>query len=304
MSDAIELTAGHYRAVVHPYGAALCALEYAGRDLVWGYDPGGAPAFSQGQLLLPWPNRIADGRYTFGGAEHRLPLNEPQRHNAIHGLVSDRMWRTVDAGPAAARFTVGIDAPAGYPFQVECTAAYALDPEQGLTLALGGRNTGAVPAPFGAGSHFYLTVGQVLDHTVLRLPAGRRLPVDERRLLPTGAPVPVAHPGDDFRDPRPLGAASFDTAFTDLRRGADGAAWTVLSGGGHAVGLWADAAYPWLQVFSSDPIEPHRGQLAVEPMTCPPNAFASGIDLITLEPGGSVSARLGVRDVAPLTPTR
>lgn len=303
MSEAIELTAGRYRAVVAPQGAALCALTFDGRDLVWGYDPAERPSSFQGQLLLPWPNRIADGRYSFRGAEHRLPVTEPQRHNAIHGLVHDRLWRTAGTGPAEARFSVRVDGAVGYPFQVDCTAEYTLDPDHGLTLTLGAHNTGEAAAPFGAGSHFYLTVGEVLDGTVLHLPAGRRLPVDDR-LLPVGDPVPVAVPADDFRSPRTVGTASFDTAFTDLRRDADGRAWTVLSTAGHAVGLWGDAAYGWLQVFSSDAIEPRRGQLAVEPMTCPPNAFASGTDLITLEPGGRARARLGIRDVAPLTPAR
>lgn len=303
MSDAIELTAGGYRAVIDPRGAALSALTLDGRDLVWGYDPAAGPQAFQGQLLLPWPNRIDGGRYSFGGAEHRLAVNEPERGTAIHGLAYDRDWDPAETASGAVRLELALDDPPGYPFTLGLTAVYALDADSGLTVTLGARNTGTTPAPFGAGSHFYLTVGTRLDDAVLRLPAGLRLPVDGR-LLPTGPPVPVAGPGDDFRTAHAMGAASLDTAFTGLRRADDGLAWTVLSTAEHAVGMWGDASYGWLQVFSSDGIDPRRGQLAVEPMTCPPNAFVSGEDLITLAPGESVVLRHGVRAVPPLTPDR
>ena len=100
----------------------------------------------------------------------------------------------------------------------------------------------------------------------------------------------------DWRDGGLLGGAELDTAFTDpdpVRRRA-------LAGGlrhpgtGRAVTVWADAeAYPWLQVFTGDSLpEPLRrtSGVAVEPMTCPPDAFRSGQDLVVLAPGRSSRA--------------
>jgi aldose 1-epimerase len=96
---------------------------------------------------------------------------------------------------------------------------------------------------------------------------------------------------------RKLTGGKLDTALTSLRRGADGLAWVRLSGGGRSVALWMDATSAWLQVFTGDALEPaaRRTALAVEPMTCPPNAFASGENLIVLGPREAVTWRWGIK---------
>jgi aldose 1-epimerase len=67
---------------------------------------------------------------------------------------------------------------------------------------------------------------------------------------------------------------------------------------GRLVTLWADAsAYQWLQVFTGDslPLASRRTSgIAVEPMTCPPDAFSSGDDLLVLEPGQEFAAPWGI----------
>ncbi|NYI94870.1 aldose 1-epimerase [Streptomonospora nanhaiensis] len=301
MGDAIELAAGGYRAVVSRRGAALCGLTHEGRDLVWGYPPEQAPASYQGQLLAPWPNRIADGRYRFGGLEHRLEVTEPERGTALHGLVHAVPWLPVEIAGDRTTLTHLIDGAPGYPFRLELSVTYALDAAGGLEVAVEARNTGDGAAPYGVGAHPYLRVPLPLDDAVLRLPAGKRLPVDGR-LLPDGPPEPVAGTEHDFRTPRRIGTTAFDTAFTDLERDAEGRAWTVLAAGGRAVGVWADRSYGWLQVFSAEglPGGLARSAFAVEPMTCPPDAFNSGTDLLVLEPGAAaVRSRFGICAVDP-----
>ncbi len=60
--------------------------------------------------------------------------------------------------------------------------------------------------------------------------------------------------------------------------------------------LWLDEAYGYLQLFTGDPLpDVDRRSLAVEPMTCPPNAFRTGESLIRLEPGGAFTGRWGIR---------
>ncbi|RCV52993.1 aldose 1-epimerase family protein [Marinitenerispora sediminis] len=301
-ADEIVLTAGEYRAVVDRHGAALQRLRWRDRDLVWGYRRPPGPAAFQGQVLVPWPNRVDHGRYTFDGATHQLEVTEPQRDNAIHGFAHAEAWLPAEIAPSLTRLTHRTPGAPGYPFPVELSVEYELTAASGLTVRIGARNIGSRPAPYGAGSHNYLTVGGPVDEAVLLLPAGERLPVDGR-LLPSGPPVPVAGTGYDFGTPRRIGDTVLDTAFTSLRRDYDGRAWTVLSGTGSAVALWADSAFGWLQVFSSDGLADgaDRGQLAVEPMTCPPNAFVSGVDLTVLPPGGAVQACYGIRRVDPLT---
>ncbi|HVT68263.1 MAG TPA: aldose epimerase, partial [Trebonia sp.] len=107
----------------------------------------------------------------------------------------------------------------------------------------------------------------------------------------------VTGTGYDLRAARKLAGVRLDTAFTGLRRESDGLAWVRLSGGAVTTAMWLDAACTWLQVFTSDPLEPERRRaaVAVEPMTCPPNAFASGEDLTVLQPRESVTVRWGIR---------
>jgi aldose 1-epimerase len=145
--------------------------------------------------------------------------------------------------------------------------------------------------------HPYLTLGtETVDTVILRAPGRTVLHTDER-----GIPVstaPVAGTEYDFREPRPIGAMKLDHAFTDLEREDDGLARVEL---GHAerdtaLTLWLDESYPYLQLFTGDPLpDVDRRSLAVEPMTCPPNAFRTGESVVVLEPRGSTTATWGIQ---------
>ena len=142
-----------------------------------------------------------------------------------------------------------------------------------------------------------------VDDCDLTLPAAFWLPTDDRG-IPSGRSAAVEGTPYDFCQPRTIGTTRLDHALTGLARDRDGRAWAHLaanSGSGTRVGLWVGQGYGWLQVFTGDPLEPthRRTALAVEPMTCPPNAFVSGEDLLVLQPGEAVSCRWGVRNLLP-----
>ena len=207
---------------------------------------------------------------------------------------------TSSGGPTpASRFAAEGHGSQGYPFAVQVDAAYSLDAEGGLTVAVTATNVGSRPAPWGTAAHPYLTVATALvDDSELSLPAAAWQPVDER-LIPAGPARDVSGTEYDFRTARKLAGTVLDTAFTQLDRDGDGLAWVHVAGGGAHTGMWLDASYPWVQVFTSDPLEPahRRKAVAVEPMTCPPNAFVTGIDRIRLAPGDSVTHRWGLRSL-------
>ena len=185
----------------------------------------------------------------------------------------------------------------GYPFCLEIDAGYRLDPGTGLHVAVTARNRGSHAAPYGTGSHPYLTVRTPLvDECELTLPAARWLPMDDRG-IPSGPSAPVEGTPCDFRQPRPIGATRLDHALTGLARDDDGRAWAYLAAHGTRVGLWAGRGYRWLQVFTGDPLGPGRRRkaVAVEPMTCPPNAFVTGDDLLVLQPGETVTHTWGIQ---------
>jgi aldose 1-epimerase len=293
-----DIEAGPYRATVTELGAGLRELALDGQPLIAGYEPDQLPPAGAGQLLAPWPNRIDGGRYVFEGTEYFLALTEPARSNAIHGLTRWTAWTVVRHEASAVRLRSAPHGYQGYPFSVEIEAEYRLDPGRGLQVTITAHNRGSQAAPYGTGNHPYLTVGTPLvDECELSLPAQSWLPMDDRG-IPSGAPQPVAGTDYDFRRPRTIGTTQLDHALTGLSRDDQGRAWARLSAGpATQVNLWAGTGYHWLQVFTGDPLGPDRRRkaLAIEPMTCPPNAFASGEDLLILGPGQVVTHAWGIQ---------
>ncbi|MDT0327274.1 aldose 1-epimerase family protein [Nocardiopsis lambiniae] len=299
MGETIELRSGGFRARIATTGAAIQALTWRDDDLVWPYT--GTPTAFQGQVLAPWPNRIGEGRYRFDGAEYRLDVNDPATGAAIHGLVHDRPWDPVRVTEDSVDLHLALPATPGYPFTLAIELTYRLG-EDGLTVTTVARNTGDSPAPFGLGFHPYLALGEPVgglaarDALTLSAPVDRYLPTDDR-LLPVGDPLPVADTDLDFGPPgRGLGDTVLDTAFTIGGRDADGRAWTHVDGPRYRVSVWCDASFGYLQLFSSDTLggADHRAHLAVEPMTCPPDAFVSGDGLIVLAPGADSRHVFGI----------
>jgi aldose 1-epimerase len=290
-----EISAGGYRAVVTGLGAGIRELAHDGVPVIAGFPPDELPPGAAGQLLLPWPNRIDGGRYRFGGSDHQLDISEPGRGTAIHGLTRWASWRLVSHDPAAVTLALSLLGRPGYPFCLEVTAEYVVTADAGLRTVITARNAGSRPAPYGTGQHPYLTVGTPsVDEAVLQLPASRWLPVDERG-IPAGPAADVAGTPYDFRAARPIGQTELDHPFTALDSDTTGRAWARLSGNGRQVALWAGEGYRWLQVFTGDALDPphRRRAVAVEPMSCPPNAFATGTDVLTLAPGATVTHSWG-----------
>jgi aldose 1-epimerase len=276
--------------VVVEVGGGIRTYSVDGRDVLDGYAVGERCPSGRGQLLLPWPNRIRDGRYDFDGQQHQLPLTEPDLGNAIHGLSRWAAWRVAEHEPSRVALEHTIHAQPGYPFTLALRAEYELS-DEGLSVRTTATNVGADACPYGAGAHPYLTLGTAtVDSLVLQAP-GRSVLVHDERDLPVGS-EPVDGTEFDFREPRPIGETVLDNALTDLERGADGRARVTLHdpADGHTVTLSVDEHYGFLMLFTGDPLpDVARRALAVEPMTCPPNAFRTGDSVIRLEPGDSAT---------------
>jgi galactose mutarotase-like enzyme len=291
-----EIRRGDQRAVVTEVGATLRQYVVGDRPVMQDFAATAMPDGGRGQVLAPWPNRVADGRYSWGGRDLQLPLTEVAKHNAIHGLVRWVGWRAADRSDTSLTMTTTVWPTPGYPFLLDLTVTYRLD-DDGLTVVVAAANAGTDPAPYAVGQHPYLHVpGDRLDDLSLTLPARTRLLVDDRgnaagREDVDGTPY-------DFRTARPIGDLVLDTAYTDLAADDDG--WVRVrldAADGSGTELRGDRATRWLQVFSGDtlPEGRRRTALAVEPMSGPPGAFVSGDDLVTLPPGGTHALTWGLR---------
>jgi len=255
-----ELVFGDRRAVVVEVGGGLRTYG----DVLDGYALDEMCTSGRGQVLAPWPNRIAGGIYEFDGKTYQLAVTEPSRQTAIHGLVRWASWQAVERDDARVVLEHMLHPQPGYPFTLRLRVEYRLD-SGGLTVRTTAENAGSTACPFGCGHHPYIAPGApTVDDLVVRVPG---------------------------REPERLGSTVLDTTFTDLERDADGR-WRLRAGG---VAVWADESWPYVHVFTGDPLpDVARRSLAVEPMTCPPNAFRTGEGLLRLEPGGRFEGTWGI----------
>lgn len=289
-----EIRFGDQTAVVTEVGATLRTYTVGGLDVLDGFGLDERASAGRGQVLAPWPNRLDGGRYAFGGVEGRAAIDEPERGNAIHGLVRWIPWSIGSRNEDAVALTTVLHPQPAYPWRLELEVEYRLAAD-GFTVVARATNTSNEPAPFGVGFHPYLTVGTPVGATRLTLPASRRLVTDDRS-LPVGEEE-VAGTAFDFRSAREVGSTQLDTCFRGLTREADGRVRARVEAGDRVVELWADEAFGYLQTYTGDTLEPasrRRQAIAIEPMTCPPNAFATGTDLIALAPGATWSGRWGI----------
>jgi aldose 1-epimerase len=291
-----EIRHGEQRAVVVEVGAGLREYEVDAHAVLDGFALDAMPDGGRGQPLLPWPNRLADGRYDFNGRSNQLPIDEVGRNNASHGLTRWLNWTLVSHTDSRVELQHTIHPRPGYPFTLGLRIVYALD-ANGLSVTTHAKNLGIEALPFGAGQHPYLTAGTpTVDTTLVRIPAGTRLELDAERRLPTGRQLSIDGTDLDFRELRHIGPTVLDECYTDLGRDDDGQVRVTLAASHTKLTVWMKAPYRYVQVFSGDTLAPERRRrgLAVEPMTCPPNALHTGIDVIVLAPEAAVELEWGI----------
>jgi aldose 1-epimerase len=288
---------GTQRATVVEVGGGLRIYEVDGFPVVDGYAEEEMAPAARGHALIPWPNRLAGGLYRFGEQTHQLPLSEPALSNAIHGLVRWSAWDLIDASPRGVRLGHVLWPQAGYPFTLALELLYELS-DLGLRVTITAENAGKHSAPYGAGQHPYIRAELTsVEASVLHVPAETWLETDDRQ-IPTGRLLSTAGTEYGFESPRTIGSTRLDTAFTGLARDGDGLAWIELTSSDRrrTVAMWLDGAFDYVMAFTGDTLDEaaRRRSIALEPMTCAPDAFHNCMGLQVLEPGQRVSASWGL----------
>ena len=294
-----RITHGSQHAVVVERGAGLREFSSGTIPFLDGYSENQLDDGSRGQLLLPWPNRIAGAHYRFDHRDLQLPVTEPRTGCAIHGLTHGLPWRRIDISKSKVTLALDVQPEDGYPFRLDLRATYSLG-DEGLHVSVRATNRGDGACPYGAGAHPYvrLASGGLIDDAMLHIPASTTLEADDRG-IPTGVELPVSGTGFDFRSPRPIGSQVLDTAFTGLSAGTDGITRISLTApdARSGVTVWMDASHPYAMIYSGDTLSDvarRRRGLAIEPMTCAPDAFNSGAGLVVLQPGEAHTGRWGI----------
>lgn len=274
----VALTAGSYSATIFSVGATLAGLTLSGVDLVVPCRDTELPPGYLGKTLVPWPNRIADGRYIFNGSMYTLPVNDPATNSAVHGLGCWLDWSIKEISSSQVTLEAFIVPQYGYPFHLCSQVTYRLNAHAGLEVEITSTNVGSTKAPYGVSAHPYLACGIApVDECTLQVPADVVTTVD-KNLIPSGS-ISVEQVDMDFRDPRTINTERLDHTFGGLPT----TPWQVTlthPPSGVSTALISDS--PWVQLYSGEIIG--RRGLAVEPMTCQPDAYNSGVGLIVLKP--------------------
>lgn len=298
MSDPTEITLqdGRWAAVVSTHGASLRGVTCDGEPVVTGYRGADAKQGGQGDVLIPFPGRVRDGRYTWDGVEHQLPLTDKDGPNAIHGFVRKVDWTLVSRTASSAEFGLQFAGATGYPFLLAVGIEYALHAAQGLRVTTTLANAGTTDAPVGVGFHPYVTVGSAtIEADRLELPFADVLEFES--LLPTGRVIAVGDAGLDFRVPRAIGDTRINHCFATPVRGGDGRVVARLHGTTRVVSVWMDEGLDYAVVYTGDALAAGvaRRSIAIEPMSCATDALNHAAwGLIRLPPGATRVFRWGV----------
>ena len=285
--EQIAIAHGDQRAVVTEVGATLRTFVKGGVSVVEGFAAEDLPDGAHGQILYPWPNRLSPESWSFSDREARPSVDDPSTSTAIHGLVRWRPFRIDMVNQNRCVLSLELNPTPAYPFASEIEVAYHLG-SLGLTVTTTITNRDEVPIPVGVGFHPYLAVlSDTIEGAELEVPARAYVAVNER-LLPTGEILPVSGHAVDFSTSKSLSGHELNLAYTELIRDDTGLATVRLRDrDGGLVELQVDRTFAYLQVYTGDHLARgrRRTSVAVEPMTCPPEALRSGKDLIVLEPG-------------------
>jgi aldose 1-epimerase len=286
---------GLAEAVIVEVAASIREFRIGEVELTEPYGEFSLPPFADGIVLVPWPNRVEDGVWQLDGAPQQLDITEPDKHNAIHGLLRNAPYRVLERSDGSVTLGATIFPQHGYPFFLETSVTHELT-DDGMTVTHRITNESDLPAPVAIGSHPFFQIGDVsTDDLTLTVHAGTRFPVDER--LNPSAEIPVDGTDYDLRGGRKVTDLNLDDAFGDVKP-VDQVTATLTAPDGRSVSLWQDENFPYVQIFTTRLFPRGSGHvtaIAMEPMTAPANAFNSGQSLRWLNPGETWQASWGIR---------
>jgi aldose 1-epimerase len=288
----LQISLNGVSALIGTEGAALIGLSVDSFNLI---EPSTRDGLYAGKILAPWPNRIRDGKYSFNKNDYQLPINEVSKNNSLHGLVANSLWESTFQNQSKVILEYLLDQPAIYPGKLQLQVTYEII-ESGIEITVLSENIGDISAPYGVSIHTYLVAGESVKNNelFLQIPADQFLEVDAERLLPIKL-QPVTGSNFDFINSKKISDLFIDHAFkysSNYPRSI-----SLLNAEGQGTEMIFDDQSKWIQIHTADRDlqADSRMAVAIEPMTCPPDAFNSGIDLIVLEPGKKHEYKLKIK---------
>jgi len=250
----------------------------------------------KGSNLFPFPNRIADGKYNFNNQVYQLTLNFPQENNAIHGLLFDEEFKIVDKQDGATGSMLILEYEAkeakGYPFRYYFKTLYRLRENNGFECEIQVTNLMDHPIPVAHGWHPYFKLGESqINDLQLQFQAKNILKVDKRN-IPTGESISY----NKFNKLTTILDINLDNCFRLSEENERAETIIMNKSSDFGYKIWQETGsykYNYLQIYTP----PHRKSIAIEPMTCIPDAFNNKEGLIILSPSESFSVIWGITKI-------
>jgi aldose 1-epimerase len=282
-SQTLTLASGDSRAVINLVGAALVGLRFGEFELIPQIDLG--PKVFAGTLLTPWPNRIQGGSYEFEGEQYQLEIRDGMG-NALHGLVDEQRAEVIEHQGSVLKLRNFVKSFEGYPANLVVETVFELS-ETELTVSYSVLNQGPSKSPVGIGTHPYFPYA---DGTKIEINA-KTAAVHGSNMIPIGE-VPTSELGLGPGKTELVAQLKLDTQFSQLSDPV-----VTVSNDEYSFEVWQQDAN-WLMVYNTTVFPWAKGvgnAIAIEPQSCPADAFNTGEDLRVLASGESTSMRWGVR---------
>ena len=235
----------------------------------------------RGRFLFPFNDRIQEGKYSFGGREYQLDINNPEDGSAIHGFMYNKRIKllSLEQTKATVYWSTGEEKIRGYPFVISLTIGYSISPGR-LDIHFTVKNEGETTAPFALGWHSYF---RTVPSSVLTGEFPCFFKIDSS-FLPVGDCVSVCGTEYDFSRggstvEMTAGGKILDNTFAAPEKGG-----VILDNGDYKVRI-SQENFTYTQLF----IPPDGDSIAIEPITSKPNSFNSP-EVLTLSPGNVYTA--------------
>lgn len=238
----------------------------------------------QSSLLFPFPNRLKDGRFEFGGKSYQFPLNDFGKPNALHGFIHDMKFEEIvrdeEKLGLACNYLGDIDY---YPFPFDMQLTYQLEPGV-LRIEVEITNTGTSLMPCSFGWHPYFNINDDADQVRIELVGADLIVVDET-LIPTGKRTPYR----TLEEACTIENLKLDNCFqfqdTTTERSTK-----LCFPDDTTLEVWQDRSLPFVQLYTPDDYK----TIAIEPMSSNINALNTKDGLSLIKPKQSLVLNFGV----------
>ena len=296
MTNEVMLNNGQLRAVITPaQGAGTLSFDVLRGDHWLPIMPDARRAdcdlAASDFLMLPYSNRIEDGRFTFAGRTHQLAHGD---HHAIHGDTRQRAWRVAEstATKLVCTFESSDYEDVNWPWPFAARVVYALDE---LTFAsqitLWNRGETPMPAGFGWHPYFSRSLTRAGEPVLLQVRLSHVYPDANGNRIPSGPAQPLSA-AQDFSAVKAL---TPDLALDACFYGYDGKGSLAWPESGVTVDFDCSSACSHFILYN-----PPKPYFAAEPVTNANNGvnlLAAGDEtsgVVVLAPGEELSAYMNL----------